>query len=104
MNFVFDPLEDEIDMRCDTKQEEEYWKQMDEELDHHLNKLLFEDAMEAAGIEPPPVMNADGKIHFFPMGDKESDGLGWYSFTPDHSKGMFGVAETWSSTDQNKTK
>ncbi len=108
-DFVFDPLEVEIDMECDTKQEEEYWKRMDEELDHHLNRMHFEDAMEAAGITPPVRMKDDGKVHFFHLGGKESDSLGWYSFAPDHSKGVFGnlktgAGGTWSNHDETTTK
>jgi len=40
------------------------------------------DAMRAAGIEPPPQLHFDGKVHRFST-DKKRDKSGWYVFFPD---------------------
>ena len=61
----------------------------------------FARAIAAAGIEPPEVIHADGKLHRFPTNGKQGDDSGWYVLHPDGiSAGMFGdwrsgVTESW---------
>jgi putative DNA primase/helicase len=38
----------------------------------------FRDAIQRAGINPPPTIIADGKLHRFPTNGKRDDDSGWY--------------------------
>jgi putative DNA primase/helicase len=61
----------------------------------------FRAAMQAAGIEPPADLAADGKLHRFTPSGKRGDDAGWYVLHPDHpAAGAFGnwrtgQSETW---------
>ena len=64
-------------------------------------KIAFADAIRAAGLAPPDVIHADGKIHRFPTNGKRGDDSGWYVLYPDGiPAGSFGdwrtsQHETW---------
>ncbi len=61
----------------------------------------FRDAIRAAGLEPPDVIEADGELHRFSTNGKRSDDAGWYCLHDDGiPAGAFGcwrsgVWETW---------
>ena len=38
----------------------------------------FSTAMEAAGLPPPPTIEADGSLHRFNTSGKRGDDSGWY--------------------------
>jgi len=68
----------------------------------------FRDAIRAAGLEPPHVIEADGKLHRFPTNGKRGDDAGWYVLHGDGiSSGSFGdwrtgVSESWRA-DSGRT-
>jgi putative DNA primase/helicase len=47
-----------------------------------MNELVhidqFRDAIQAAGLTPPEVIDADGKLHRFASNGKRGDTAGWY--------------------------
>lgn len=61
----------------------------------------FRDALRAAGLEPPEVIEPDGKLHRFASNGKPHDDAGWYVFHDDGiPAGAFGdwrtgLSETW---------
>jgi len=61
----------------------------------------FRDAMRSAGLEPPEVIKADGKLRRFASNGKRGDGAGWYVLHGDGiPAGSFGdwrtgISETW---------
>lgn len=61
----------------------------------------FRDAMRTAGLEPPEVIQPDGKLHRFATNGKPHDDAGWYVFHDDGiPAGAFGdwrtgLSETW---------
>ncbi len=61
----------------------------------------FRDAIQAAGLEPPEMIEADGRLHRFASNGKASDDAGWYVFHADGvPAGAFGdwrtsVSQTW---------
>jgi phage/plasmid primase-like uncharacterized protein len=61
----------------------------------------FRDAIRAAGLEPPDIIEADGKLHRFPSNGKRGDDAGWYVLHGDGiPAGAFGdwrtdISETW---------
>ena len=63
----------------------------------------FSTAMEAAGLPPPPTIEADGSLHRFNTSGKRGDDSGWYVLHPDGiAAGVFGCwrngwSQTWSS-------
>lgn len=63
----------------------------------------FCDDMRSAGIEPPDVIGADGKLHRFSTNGSTADDAGWYILHNDSSPaGMFGcwrdgIKRPWSS-------
>ena len=63
----------------------------------------FSTAMEAAGLPPPPTIEADGSLHRFSTSGKRGDDSGWYVLHPDGiAAGVFGCwrngwSQTWSS-------
>ncbi|MDP2601782.1 MAG: DUF3631 domain-containing protein [Deltaproteobacteria bacterium] len=65
------------------------------------NLEQFRDAIRSAGLEPPDVIEADGKLHRFPSNGKRGDDAGWYVLHADGiPAGAFGdwrtgVSETW---------
>jgi len=62
---------------------------------------LFRKAIQGAGIEPPDVIEADGRLHRFSTNGKRSDDAGWYVLHDDGiPAGAFGcwrsgISETW---------
>mgnify|MGYP003617972871 CR=1 FL=1 len=65
----------------------------------------FRNAMAGAGLAPPDVIHADGKLHRFTTNGKRSDAAGWYCLHGDNlPAGAFGdwrqgVSHTWCSKD-----
>ena len=63
----------------------------------------FSTAMEAAGLPPPPTIEADGSLLRFSTSGKRGDVSGWYVLLPDGiAAGVFGCwrngwSQTWSS-------
>lgn len=61
----------------------------------------FRDAIRAAGLTPPDVIEADGKLRRFPSNGKKSDAAGWYLLHGDGiPAGSFGdwrtgLSQTW---------
>lgn len=61
----------------------------------------FRDAIRAAGLTPPDVIEADGKLHRFASNGKRNDDAGWYVFHGDGiPAGSFGdwrtgFSQTW---------
>ena len=61
----------------------------------------FRAAIHEAGLQPPEVIEADGKLHRFASNGKRSDDAGWYVFNADGiPAGAFGdwrtgTSETW---------
>ena len=61
----------------------------------------FRAAIHEAGLQPPEVIEADGKLHRFASNGKRSDDAGWYVFNADRiPAGAFGdwrtgTSETW---------
>jgi putative DNA primase/helicase len=61
----------------------------------------FRRAMQAAGIDPPDEIVADGRLHRFATSDKSNDDAGWYTLHADGiPAGAFGcwrsgISETW---------
>lgn len=61
----------------------------------------FREAVHAAGLEPPEVIEPDGKLHRFASNGKRSDDAGWYVLHDDGiPAGAFGdwrtgASETW---------
>lgn len=61
----------------------------------------FRDAIQSAGLTPPPVIEADGKLHRFASNGKHGDDAGWYSLHGDGiPAGSFGdwrngFSQTW---------
>ena len=43
----------------------------------------FRDAIRSAGVEPPEVIAADGKLRRFPSNDNRGDDAGWYALHGD---------------------
>lgn len=68
----------------------------------------FRDAIRAAGLTPPDVIEADGKLHRFASNGKRADDSGWYVFHDgDVPAGAFGcwrgdVSETWRAKHSRK--
>lgn len=68
---------------------------------------LFKQAIAAAGLTPPEVINADGKIHRFSTNGKGGDDAGWYSLHLDNiPAGSFGNwregrTESWCSIERS---
>lgn len=64
---------------------------------------LFTQAIEAAGIDPPTHVTADGRLHRFSTNEKDNDTAGWYVLyggeMPAGSFGCWrsGVQSNWSS-------
>ena len=70
----------------------------------------FRDEIRAAGLNPPDVIKADGRLHRFPSNGKPADDAGWYVLHDDGiPAGAFGdwrtgVTETWrADIGQNLT-
>ena len=65
----------------------------------------FRNAMAGAGLAPPDVIHADGKLHRFTTNGKRSDAAGWYCLHGDNlPAGAFGDwrqggSHTWCSKD-----
>lgn len=63
----------------------------------------FRDAIQAAGLEPPETIDADGALHRFSTNGKAADDSGWYTLHLDQvPAGAFGcwrsgVSETWGA-------
>lgn len=58
----------------------------------------FRDAIRAAGLNPPDVIEADGKLRRFPSNGKRSDDAGWYVLHADGiPAGAFGCWRTGES-------
>ena len=58
----------------------------------------FRTALHNAGLTPPEVVEADGKLHRFATNDKRRDNAGWYVFYGDGlPAGAFGDWCTGSS-------
>jgi phage/plasmid primase-like uncharacterized protein len=61
----------------------------------------FRDAIQAAGLTPPDVIEADGKLRRFSSNGKRGDGAGWYLlFSDGIPAGCFGdwrtgFTQTW---------
>ena len=61
----------------------------------------FRTALHNAGLTPPEVVEADGKLHRFATNDKRRDNAGWYVFYGDGlPAGAFGdwrtgVSDNW---------
>jgi len=61
----------------------------------------FRAAIQSAGLTPPEVVEADGKLHRFPSNGKRGDDAGWYAFHDDGiPAGAFGcwragIQENW---------
>lgn len=68
----------------------------------------FRAAIRGAGIEPPDVIEADGKLHRFPSNGKRGDDSGWYVLHLDGiPAGVFGdwrtgVYEAWRTKHLHK--
>ena len=45
-------------------------------MDHIIDE--FRDFIGSQGMEPPPTIMADGKVHRFSANGKKSDAAGWY--------------------------
>src|SRR5262245_55008201 len=55
----------------------------------------FRDAIRAAGLKPPEVIEPDGKLHRFASNGVRGDDAGWYVFHEDGiSAGRFGCWRT----------
>jgi putative DNA primase/helicase len=55
----------------------------------------FRSAIRSAGLEPPEVIEADGRLHRFPTNGRVSDDAGWYVLHDDSiPAGMFGDFRT----------
>ena len=58
----------------------------------------FRNAIQAAGLIPPDVIEADGKLHRFASNGKKGDDAGWYSLHGDGiPAGSFGCWRTSAS-------
>jgi putative DNA primase/helicase len=62
----------------------------------------MQDAMHAAGLNPPDDLYPDGKIHRFASNGRPTDRAGWYWLADDRSYGNFGcwrqgINEPWSA-------
>ena len=61
----------------------------------------FRDAIRSAVLEPPDVIEADGRLHRFPSNGKRGDDAGWYVLHGDGiSAGSFGdwrtgISQSW---------
>src|SRR5438034_6563366 len=61
----------------------------------------FRDAIRSAGLEPPGVIDADGKLHRFSSNGKRGDDAGWYILYDDGvPAGCFGdwrtgIKQSW---------
>jgi putative DNA primase/helicase len=70
-------------------------------------ELAFQSAIAAAGLTPPDIVIADGKIHRFTTNSKRSDDAGWYILHLDNiPAGSFGNwregrTESWCSVKPN---
>jgi len=69
-----------------------------------MNDLdVFRETIRSAGLEPPDVIEADGKLHRFSSNGKHGDDAGWYVYYGDGiSAGSFGdwrtgIKENWRS-------
>lgn len=68
----------------------------------------FRNAILAAGLTPPEVIEADGKLHRFASNGKRSDDAGWYVLHADGiPAGEFGcwrtgIAETWRADPERR--
>ena len=66
-----------------------------------MNNQPFQDAIRAAGLTPPDVIEADGKLRRFASNDQRGDDAGWYVLHDDGlPAGAFGcwrsgVQSTW---------
>ena len=66
----------------------------------------FRDAIAAAGLTPPDVINDNGKFNRFSTSDKRSDTAGWYVFHNDNiPSGYFGchrsgLQSSWSAINK----
>lgn len=67
----------------------------------------FMAALAAAGLTPPDVIHADGKLHRFNASGKRGDDTGWYVFHLDGvPAGVFGCwrlgfTESWCGKSDN---